>query len=142
MPKPIPDWDLARRIVKLLGGRQLSGKETTMRELSRAMGIGRNRIISVLNEKKVVFSIIPHKEAKYYDILVLKNIPINLAQDAEISIPDILKTHDEFMRGERVERKVKKKRATRKELEKLKIKNFWERKDYADETVQTLSPRN
>lgn len=128
MPTPIPEWDMARRIVKFVGSRQIAGKPTTVRQLSRAMGIGRERIRTVLVEKKVDFAVIERSDSAHEDWFVLQHVSPNLALDAGVSVPDLTRTCEEFMKGTPVERKIKKKRLNKKQLEKLKIKNFWEQR--------------
>jgi hypothetical protein len=130
MPTPIPEWDLPRRIIKYIGVNQIRGRTVIFRDLCRTIGIGRDRIEKILQDRQVTYRIVPEIEGQkhYYDAIVLEHVPPALAADAEISRPDLLKSYAEYDSDRRTERQIRQKRMNKKELENLRVRETWSRK--------------
>lgn len=126
MPNPIPDWDLARRIVKFIGTKQIKGEEVTIKATRLTAGIGRERIEKVLKDREVVYEILENEENPGQSLILLKHVPPLLASDAGIVRMDLYKSYEDFHAGTREARAVRQKRMPKKQLEKLKIKEFWQ----------------
>jgi hypothetical protein len=127
MPHPIPDWDLARRLVKYVGTRQIEGMDTTIREVSVFLGIGRDRIENLMQEKNIIYRMITGDKEGGRDLLVLENVPQTLALDSDLSVRDIDRSFQGIVSGNREVRIVRHKKIKKKEREKMKIVDFWSR---------------
>lgn len=128
MPNPIPSWDLARRVVKFVGVKQIKGEEVTVLQTRRTVGVGWQRIENVLKEKQVEFEVVENKEIPNQSLVLLKSVPPLLASDAGILRQDVIRSYEDFYAGTREARAVRERRMPKKQLQKLKIKEFWERK--------------
>lgn len=125
MPNPIPDWDLARRIVKFVGVKQIKGEEVTVGQTRRTIGVGWQRIERVLREREVDFEVLENQEVASHSLILLKSVPPLLASDAGILRQDLLRSYEDFHAGVREVRAVRERRMPKKQLEKIKIKEFW-----------------
>lgn len=132
MPNPIPEWDLARRLVKYLGMNQITGKFVTAREASVTMGIGRERLESLMKEKDIHYKIIPDEKSAGKDLLLLEYVPRNLALDAGISNQELLTSYRKFMdrqEQEKVRKVPRRSQMTKKKRENMKVGEFWAGKE-------------
>lgn len=130
MPTPIPDWDLARRLVAYVGMKQIIGELVTVRETSVTLGIGRERMIKIMEEKGIIYKIISGKEENSgADLLAIEYVPRNLALDAGISNQELDRSYKKLMERElQGEIRViprRRKRMTRQQREKMRIREFW-----------------
>lgn len=129
MPTPIPDWDLARRLVKFIGMKQVTGEVITVREASRTLGIGRERIISVMDDEKILYKIISDGEPSGKDFILIEYVPHNLAMDAGLANSELHRSFQEILerykQGEiKIVRPIRT-RLTRKKREQMRISEFW-----------------
>jgi len=136
MPNPIPDWDLARRLVKFVGMKQIIGEIATVRETSVTIGVGRERLESLMKERGINYKIIPSNEASGKDFIMLEYVPHNLALDAGISNRELDISYRKFIdRQLRVQGGIKTKarrtRMTKKRREQMMVREFWDRKEHA-----------
>jgi len=128
MPNPIPEWDMARRLVKLIGQRQIIGETTTVREASVALGIGRDRMEAVMNEKGIKYKIFSGLEPSGRDILAIEFVPNNLALDAGIYNRDLDTSYhrivEQYKSGD-IKVAAQRKRIAKRQREKIQVKEFW-----------------
>ncbi len=133
MPNPIPDWDLARRLVKYVGMKQIIGELVTIRDTSRTLGIGRKRIESLLEGKKIIYKVISEEKSSGKDLLFLEYVPNTLALDAGIANSELDKSYKKFLdRRQQGEIKISpyhRTRLNKKQRESMKIKEFWGNKE-------------
>lgn len=131
MPNPIPDWDLARRLLKYVGIHQITGEPVTIRETTVTLGIGRERVENILQEKNIKYKIFSGEEASGYDILAIQYAPLTLTIDAGLSNSELdtsfRKLLDLEQAGELVFAPRPRKRITKKQREKIRVKEFWTR---------------
>lgn len=129
MPTPIPSWDLPRRLVKFVGLKQINSENVTIRAVSRTLGIGRERIEKILQEKEITYKIVENDEGiRSEDLLLLEHVPPNLATDAEMSRMEIYRSYERFMSGDwptQSERKARQRRLNKRERETLAVREFW-----------------
>lgn len=131
MPHPIPDWDMARRLLKLVGQKQIAGQKVTIRATSVTLGIGRDRMESLMNQEGIIYKILSSDIPSGRDLLVIAYAPANLALDADVSLRELetsaIKTIERFEKGE-LKISQAQKRLNKRQYEKNKIKEFWQRK--------------
>lgn len=125
MPNPIPEWDLARRLVKFVGTRQMTKMQTTMRETSRTLGVGRQRIIQLLEEKNIEYKILGHPKRKSEDLLLIGDITMGMAADTGLSRVNLHRTFEELSTSVDFKPTEQARRVKRKEREKILVKEFW-----------------
>lgn len=135
MPKPIPDWDLARRLVKYVGIKQITRETATVREASVTLGIGQERIESLMTENKIIYKIIASGQASGKDLILLEYVPHNLAMDAGIANKELHTSYHKFIdrqqQGEIKFSPPRRTRLTKKKREKMKVREFWNGKEHA-----------
>lgn len=133
MPNPIPDWDLARRLVKYVAMKQIIHDYATVRETSVTMGIGQERIESLMKEKEIKYKIIPSGEASGKDLLLIEYVPYNLALDAGISNRELDISYKKFLdsqlQGEIRVLPRRRNRMNKKQREQMKVREFWAGKE-------------
>lgn len=139
MPNPIPEWDLARRLVKYIGFNQITGKLVTVREATVTTGIGRDRMESELKEKNIKYKIFSDKEPSGKDIIALEYVPKNLALDAGIANSELYKSYQIILerdqQGEIRAIPRRRRRLKKKQREQMKVTEFWSRKEQEHESA-------
>lgn len=126
MPNPIPSWDLARRLVKYVGFRQINGQPPTFREASRTLGVGRERILKIMEENQIIYKILESKDRPLSDRLALHSAPLTLVGDAGLSPTDLLRSFEEASTGDYTNRQVRQRRLNKKQKEAQRINTFWQ----------------
>lgn len=131
MPNPIPDWELPRRLLKYVGTHQIIGEPVTVRETTVTLGIGRERVESILKEKEIIYKIFSGTEPSGNDILAIQCAPPNLTLDAGVSNRELdtsfRKLLDQEQRGELQIVRRERKRMNKRQREKLRVAEFWGR---------------
>jgi hypothetical protein len=81
MPK-VPNEELIYTAVRYLGRRQLQGRPTTLRQLSKRMGIGGSRILGIFEQFYVIYTLIPYAERSFISQIevLLKEVPELIAE--------------------------------------------------------------
>lgn len=129
MPIPIPDWDLARRLVRYVGIKQIIGEVVTVRATSLTLGVGQERLESLMKEKEIIYKIISGEVRSGNDILLMEYVPHTLALDAGISNQELDNSYKKMIdRNLQAEIKIiprRGKRVTRQERERMRIHEFW-----------------
>lgn len=131
MPNPIPDWDLARRLTLYIGMRQVSEQPVTVREATVTLGVGRERLESVMQEKNIIYHIFSGTEASGKDIIALQYVPASLALDAGLSNSELDTSYRKLVELEMLGQlrivAQKRQRLTKKQREHKRVTEFWQR---------------
>lgn len=130
MPNPIPDWDVARRLVKYMGFKQIAGELVTVRELTVTLGLGRERLEEVMKEKKIKYKIFSDGEPSGRDLVGIEYVPQTLALDAGVSNRELDNSYRKLIDLEqqgkiRVLRR--RSRPNKKQREQMRVTEFWDR---------------
>jgi len=131
MPNPIPEWDLARRLVKYIGMKQIMGELVTVREVTVTVGVGWQRLENEMEKKKIIYKIFSDGEPSGKDLIALEYVPNNLAIDAGIANSELHRSYQKILHsyqhgGIRINRRP---RLKKKQREQMKVHEFWDRKE-------------
>lgn len=85
MPK-VPDNEVIYTAVRYLGRRQLQGRPTTLRQLSKRIGLGGPRVLGIFEQFRVVYTLIPYAERSFISQIevLLKEVPEPIAERAGV----------------------------------------------------------
>lgn len=125
MPNPIPEWDVARRVVKYVGVKQIKGEDVLVRSMCVTVGLGRERIEKILQEHQIIYHIIVGEDN--IPIIFLEHVPPTLVADAGVLPKDLIRSYQEYRSGTRgvyvkPENKLKK-----REKQNQRVRDFWDR---------------
>ena len=99
LKKPYPEWAIPRMLLGYIGRKQVERRPVTLFNMSKRIGFGVSRLLALLEEHKVTYSLIQHEEkynARTTEVL-LDHIPHDLAMDAGINAEKISQIYREIM---------------------------------------------
>lgn len=98
MPR-VPKDELVYTAVMYLGKRQLQKRPTTLRQLSKRMGIGGPRILGIFEQHHVIYTLIPYAEKAFISQLevLLKEIPEEIASRAGIPKEEVEASYSDLL---------------------------------------------
>lgn len=101
LQKPYPEWAVPRMLLGYIGRKQVEGRPVTLFNMSKRIGLGINRLLALLEEHKVTYSLIQHEEvySPRTTEVILDYIPHDLAMDAGIDAEKISQIYRQTMKA-------------------------------------------
>lgn len=118
MPTPIPIGEVLDVTVAYLIRRQLQGRPTTLRQLSKRIGLGVPTIRGLLEKSQVEYILISHNETKWSASateIAIKSMPENIARRSHLTKSQVEESYEKIFGEEELTPVVKEVKLPKKE---------------------------